>query len=88
MLKGVQRKLIMLQLRESDLFETAYFVLKENEENRTHDPSEMLHEANRILEENSHNGKCSAARSFLPPAMLGFCFGSLLMGCVWLCAVI
>ncbi len=88
MLKGVERKLIMLQIRESDLFETAYFVLKENSQNPTRDRNEMLSEANRILEENSHSGKRTSVRSFALPAMFGFCLGLFFMGCVWLCSVI
>ncbi len=85
MLKGVERKLIMLQLRESDLFESAYFVLKDNGKPRLHDPGEMLKEANRILEENSHSAKRTSASSCIFPALLGFCLGFLLMGCVWFC---
>ncbi len=84
MLKGVQRKLIMLQIRESDLFETAYFVLRENGQNRPHDRNEMLNEANRILEENSHSRKRPSLCSYLLPATLGFCAGLFFMGCVWL----
>ena len=47
MLKGCQREMIVLQTRESPLFESAYFVLRKG---RRHPPAgDMLAEANRIV---------------------------------------
>ena len=53
MMKGCQRRMVMMPTRTSALFETAYFVLKEEAEARRPSESEMLCEAMRILEENS-----------------------------------
>ena len=70
MLKGYQRKLIMLPTRDSSLFETAYFVLKGEAEPRKPSKSEMLCEAMRILEANSMTKKKPSYRI----CHLVFCF--------------
>lgn len=57
MMKGCQRKMIVMPTRDSALYETAYFVLKEEVESRRPSESEMLCEAMRILEENSLAGR-------------------------------
>lgn len=47
MLKGCQREMIVLQTRESPLFENAYFVLRRGR--RQAPARDMLAEANRII---------------------------------------
>ncbi len=85
MLKGAQRKLIMLQTHESDLFETAYFVLREEAEKRPPRLGEMLLEANRILEESAGNGREeNGARFSLSAFAIGFALGLIALGALWL----
>lgn len=90
MLKGVQRKLIMLQTNGSDLFETAYFVLREDAACRCHDRNEMLTEARRIVEENSlAKGKRGGElRSTLAIFVLGALLGAFAVGAIWLSSLL
>lgn len=83
MLRGCKRNMIVLHGTGSDLFEEAYFIVRE----RTDTPSEgdMLKEAERILDRNrSEKRKLSkgavavAALSFLGGGLLG-AFSMLLM---------
>ena len=52
MLKGYQKRLIMMPTRESPLFESAYFILRKDSRPKSPTKNEMLSEATRILEEN------------------------------------
>ena len=81
MMKGCQRRMIVMPTRTSALFETAYFVLKEEAEARRPSQSEMLCEAMRILEENSLSRRPQTyARRHLAIAFLyGLCLGALLV---------
>ena len=90
MLKGVQRKLIMLQPHGSDLFEPAYFVLKEDAEGRRPDRNEMLSEATRIVEENSlaRGRGNSDIRSTLVGFVLGAFLGAFAVGAIWLSSLL
>lgn len=90
MLKGVQRKLIMLQTRGSDLFETAYFVLKEDAQTRRPDRNEMLSEATRIVEENSlaRRRGDGELRSTLITFVLGAFLGAFAVGAIWLSSLL
>ena len=81
MMKGCQRKMIMMPTRTSALFETAYFVLKEEAEARRPSESEMLCEAMRILEENSLSKKPQSfsRRHLICSFLYGLCLGALLV---------
>ena len=85
-LKGCQRKLIMMPTKSSSLFETAYFILREDTERREPTPNEMLCEATRILEENALTRKKRAPkRKHLWLALaVGFALGCLTTGTLWL----
>jgi hypothetical protein len=48
MLKGTQKRMVVLRTADSTLFEAAYFVLRDTEKADTQ--SSVLEEANRILE--------------------------------------
>ena len=50
MIKGCERKIILVQGAESSVFETAYFVLRKNAEMREKSHSDIMKEANRIIE--------------------------------------
>lgn len=86
MLKGCQRKMIMMPTRDSSLFETAYFVLKEEAEARRPGRQEMLFEAMRILEENSLSGKSPvySRRHLLFAFLYGALLGALVLAVVLL----
>lgn len=90
MLKGVQRKLIMLQTHGSDLFETAYFVLREDAAGHRPDRNEMLSEARRIVEENSlaRGKRDSELRSTLAIFVLGALLGAFAVGAIWLSSLL
>ena len=49
MLKGCQRKMVIVPGKDKELFETAYFVLRRESQNRTLRHRDLLEEANRII---------------------------------------
>ena len=53
MLKGCQRKIIVMKNTGSNIFEEAYFVLRENAVKAHLSEIDMIEEANRIIRENS-----------------------------------
>ncbi len=88
MLKGVQRKLIVLKTNQSDLFESAYFILRDIPDEPRLTQNEMLREATRILRENSHTGSHDRAGCPSPILFLiGFFSGVLAVGLLWLFAL-
>ena len=86
MLKGYQKRLIMMPTRESPLFESAYFILRKDSRPKSPTKNEMLSEATRILEENTLSPrKRDFTRLHLAVALLaGFFLGALAMGTVWI----
>ena len=53
MIKGISRKMFVLKDTKSDIFEEAYFVIKERvDEKNTASDTDMVAEANRIIDEN------------------------------------
>lgn len=52
MLRGIQRKMIIVKTDRSNVFETAYFVLRSELERGDADANDLLAEANRIVSEN------------------------------------
>ena len=64
MIKGCQRKMIMVRGGSSSPFETAYFIMKSSPEHDRLDESDMASEAGRIIAENSvESSDSGAARS-------------------------
>lgn len=57
MLKGCQRKMIVVQGKDKSMFETAYFVLRRESESRGIREADMVAEANRIIDENRMPGR-------------------------------
>lgn len=86
MLKGYQRRLIMVPTKSSPLFETAYFILRKETEQRNPRPNEMICEATRIIEEQSVNAKKkSLKKRHLAIAFgLGAALGALILGLFWI----
>ena len=50
MIKGCEKKIIMLEGNESSVFECAYFVMRKNAGARGDGERDMIREANRIVE--------------------------------------
>lgn len=63
MLKGIQKKMIMVRTDHSSLFETAYFVLRNDSAPAATDKNAMIREANRILAESAMSEKKKHAKS-------------------------
>ena len=89
MLKGYQRRLIMMPTKSSPLFETAYFILRKETEEHAPGPNEMLCEATRILEEHSLTvKKRTIKRRHLAAAFgIGMLLGALIVGVIWIAVV-
>ncbi len=51
--KGCQKRMIMLKNTGSDIFEEAYFILKENKNRGYTSENDMIKEANRIVSDNN-----------------------------------
>lgn len=62
MLKGCQRRMIVVQGRDKSLFETAYFVLRRESEGRGVRQADMVSEANRIIDESRLVGRAPRGR--------------------------
>ena len=81
MLRGAQRHMIVVRTRDSKMFEEAYFVMRRDIRREGDSRPDMLHEANRILENNLRHGSREHRR--FPRGVLwgaiGF-FGGLLLG--------
>lgn len=55
-MKGTQKKMLLLKNTGSDIFDEAYFILKDTLPPRPVEQSEMIREANRIVNENLISG--------------------------------
>ena len=83
MIKGCQREMIVLQTKESPLFESAYFVLRRGY--RRASQGDMLTESNRIIGEGREYFKRRKSSGRLLAFALGFLLGgALLGGGIWL----
>ncbi|MBQ7338345.1 MAG: hypothetical protein IJW40_07825 [Clostridia bacterium] len=85
MLKGAQKRMVVLRTASSTMFETAYFVLRDGtDEGTSVAHRSMLEEANRILAEslsphahaNAKKNKRAARRRALLVFSLGFVVGA------------
>ena len=73
MIKGCQKEMIVLQTKESALFESAYFVLRRG---RSVAPrGDMLAESNRIIGEGREYLKNRRKFGWIPPFLGGFVLG-------------
>lgn len=89
MLRGSQKRMIVVRTRDSRLFEEAYFVMRRGTEGDGEEQPDMLWEANRILENTAtaeENPPKTAARGFR--RLLWFAAGALsggsAVGLLWL----
>ena len=79
MLRGAEKRMIVVRTRDSRLFEEAYFVVRPEAEGRERDDTDMLREANRILDNSMAAAK---EREALPHPALSHRSG-LIRGLFW-----
>ncbi len=92
MIKGCQRKVIVVKGEEKSVFECAYFVLKNSPEHLNCKEEDMIAEANRIIEanesrkeiKNSENNKKSDKENDRKKIIIPFSIGAALGSAVWL----
>lgn len=78
MIKGAQKQLIVVKTQGSPYFDEAYFVLRRELEAQKHKKTDILKEANRILEENTISCRAQQkkkGRHFLPWFLAGILCG-------------
>ena len=78
MIKGAQKQLIVVKTQGSPYFDEAYFVLRRELEAQKHKKTDILKEANRILEENTISCRAQQkkkSRHFLPWFLAGILCG-------------
>lgn len=81
MIKGCQKKVIQIKSPKSEIFEEAYFILKDTEEES--DECDIVREAERLLEA-CHERETSHSRFRLgADELLFFLAGILLSGLFW-----
>ena len=71
MVKGYKRNVVLLKSTNSDIFDMAYFIMKDDVKERGID---VIDEANRILEENSLPRRRAGVRWIVP--LLSFLCGT------------
>lgn len=83
MLKGYQRKLVMVRTKNSKIFESAFFILRSSAA-VTH--ADMVDEANRILNECGEPRRRIKphVRHILTAAGISFLLGAAIVGAVWM----
>lgn len=91
MIKGVQRKMIVVKTDNSNVFETAYFVLRSDSDKSKSDAIDMLTEANRIVNEGNDTKKSKKEKKKRFGRFAAFCifllgvvFGTAASFLVWL----
>ena len=86
MLKGYQRKLIMIRTRESSVFESAFFILR-GTSSTCAVSGEMITEANKIIEECNllrKKTKELGVKHILTSLGIGFALGAVTVGVFWI----
>ena len=85
MVKGCQRRIILLRDTGSGMFEEAYFILKPE---RANAPEQlMIAEANRIIAEQKRPASAAQIRRRWPHFLGGLLTGGGLVGLLWLLAL-
>ena len=81
MIKGCQRRMIVVQGKDKSVFETAYFVLRREREHVTARETDMLAEADRIINESRLHGERSDGRIVRRLKSFFLVLGGCCMGC-------
>ena len=95
MLRGAEKRMIVVRTRDSRMFEEAYFVVRPEADRSGREESDMLWEANRILESSMGAVKEAPSRSSFSLFrsgsvwgavcfLLGLLSGGGLVGLLWL----
>lgn len=74
MIKGVQRKMIVVKTDKSNVFETAYFVLRSDAGKEDREARDMLSEANRIVNESTEKKRPRERKNKRFGRFAAFCF--------------
>lgn len=64
MIRGVQRKMIVIRNLDGHLFDEAHFILKTGLRESDREKDELLREANRIICENSYPARAKRAKKY------------------------
>lgn len=88
MVRGCQKKIIYLKNTQSDLFDEAYFVIKNNIDDVRVNECDMVEEANRILEESffveTQKSRFKTVVLFFKKNIIPFLVGIIISGIVML----
>ena len=84
MIKGAQKRMIVVKTGDSAVFEEAYFVMRSDEMAEGKTDKDMISEADRIISENFENKRFRIGKGFIT-ATLSFLCGSLLTFITVLC---
>lgn len=77
MLKGAQKRMVVLRMSATSLFETAYFVLRDDVTAPAPTDDSMLREANRIIAESFSPEKKGAKRHLRLRSLLWLLLGAI-----------
>ncbi len=80
-IKGCARRMVVLNGVGGSVFETAYFIVKAGADEVSN--SDMMREANRIIEENCFSRRRKKVRK-AAVLFTGICIGAAAVGLVWL----
>lgn len=88
MVRGCQKKIIYLKNTHSDLFDEAYFVIKNEIDNERVNECDMVEEANKILEESffvdAQRSRFKTLILFFKKNIIPFLVGVIISGIVML----
>ena len=74
MIRGVQRKMIVIRNIDGHLFDEAHFILKRSIKETERQKDELLREANRIICENSYSSRLSHRKKYTRAALIASFF--------------
>ncbi len=80
-LKGCQKNVILIKGRESELFEEAYFIMKETE--RAHTSADIVAEARRIIEKQDMSAAPVSVKLNRKKKLVCFSVGMLVACLLW-----
>ena len=86
MLKGCQKSVIFVKGKENELFEEAYFVMKDTE--RAHSTADIIAEARRIIETEDMSASPVSVKLNRKKKLICFCIGALVTCLLWAGAMI
>ena len=93
MLRGVQKRIVQVQIPKNQYFESAYFILRPDLKDPSGSHSEMAREANRILNESEVlRKKRSSAEErrhrSLPLFFCGILLGAFVVAMIWIAVLV